>query len=143
MIEQPEALELERLQARVLGRLKRWQESGVRLILVSMRQFSDRLKTQLRRLELENLFDEVVVSMHERSGESKAQMVRRFGDDIPMQRCLWVGNTEVDIEGARALGCRVAAVTCGLRNEAFLFAHSPDLLASSLTRIDLGHFDGP
>jgi phosphoglycolate phosphatase-like HAD superfamily hydrolase len=60
---------------------------------------------------------------------------------LPNQ-CLWIGDTEVDIEAARTFGCQSWAVTCGLRNETYLSTFAPDFLSTDLTTIDLGCCNG-
>ena len=55
----------------------------------------------------------------------------RFG--VPAERCIVVGDTEHDIECARAAGARVVAVATGVRDREFLAARGPDLLMDDLS----------
>jgi phosphoglycolate phosphatase-like HAD superfamily hydrolase len=142
LIEQPEALSLDRLQPGALEKLQEWRDQGLSLILVTLRRYPDRLHEQLRRLKLEPVFDHLAVCEHRAGGLGKAEKVRTISRHISARHCLWIGDTEVDIEGARAFGCRVAAVTCGLRTEVYLASLSPDLLSHDLTGIDLECCDG-
>jgi phosphoglycolate phosphatase len=52
---------------------------------------------------------------------------------VPAERCVVVGDTELDIGCARAAGAKVVAVTTGTRTRADLAAHAPDLLLDDLS----------
>jgi phosphoglycolate phosphatase-like HAD superfamily hydrolase len=51
----------------------------------------------------------------------------------PPSRCVVVGDTELDIDCARAAGAHVVAVATGGRTRAQLAPHAPDLLLDDLT----------
>ena len=53
-------------------------------------------------------------------------------------RALWIGDTEVDVAAARALGCPVWLLTCGLRTGPYLASLAPEFLGPDLTQVDLG-----
>jgi phosphoglycolate phosphatase len=142
MIEQPKALSLDRLQPGALEKLRQWHDRGLELVLATMRRYPDRLQEQLRRFKLESVFDHVAVCEHRTGGLGKAEMVRKITRDVPASDCLWIGDTEVDIQAARAFGCPVSAVICGMRTEAYLASLSPDSLAPDLIGIDLEYFYG-
>lgn len=136
LIEQPDLLMLDRLQNGVTEKLKRWREQGIRLILATMRRYPERLRNQLVHFGLDTYFDHVVVCGH-LDGVGKAQELKRRFPNMPVKGCLWVGDTEADIEAARAFGCLVWAVTCGLRAKSYLSSLSPDFLSPDLVGIDL------
>ena len=56
---------------------------------------------------------------------------RRFG--IPPERCVVIGDTEHDIECARAAGARVVAVATGSRGRQELESFGPDLMLEDLS----------
>lgn len=60
-----------------------------------------------------------------------AEVEHRWG--VPAERCVIVGDTELDIACARAAGAKVVAVTTGTRSRAELAAHRPDLLLDDLS----------
>lgn len=60
-----------------------------------------------------------------------AEAGARWG--VPPERCVVVGDTELDIGCARAAGARVVAVTTGTRTRADLTALEPDLLLDDLS----------
>lgn len=51
---------------------------------------------------------------------------------VPAERCVIVGDTELDIGCARAAGAKVVAVATGTRSRADLAARDPDLLLDDL-----------
>jgi phosphoglycolate phosphatase-like HAD superfamily hydrolase len=62
--------------------------------------------------------------------ELAARVLREHG--LPPARCVVVGDTEHDIECARAAGMKVIAVASGFRSLEQLAPHRPDLLLGSL-----------
>ena len=52
---------------------------------------------------------------------------------VPAERCIVVGDTELDIACARAAGAKVVAVSTGTRARADLAAREPDLLLDDLS----------
>jgi phosphoglycolate phosphatase len=60
-----------------------------------------------------------------------ARAGERYG--VPPARCVVVGDTELDIECARAAGAHVVAVATGVRDRALLASRAPDLLLDDLT----------
>jgi phosphoglycolate phosphatase-like HAD superfamily hydrolase len=55
---------------------------------------------------------------------------------VPASRCVVVGDTELDIECARAAGALAVAVATGGRPRALLAQHAPDLLLDDLRDTD-------
>jgi phosphoglycolate phosphatase len=136
-IEQPDLLALDRLQPGVTEKLREWRDQGVQLVLATMRRYPERLDEQLARLGLGAFLDHVVVCEHWLGGAGKAQQVKDTVADLYPEHCLWIGDTEFDVEAARALGCPVCAVTGGERTESYLASLSPDFLSQDLKSIDL------
>ncbi len=135
LIETPPYLALDRPQDGAWQKLDDWKRQGIRLLLATQRHDRETLFAQLAALGLDTFFPHVAVCDHAEGGAGKAHRVREFlGEDA---RRLWVGDTEVDVDAARMLGCPVWAVACGLRTEAFLQALAPDFLSWSLNEIDL------
>jgi phosphoglycolate phosphatase-like HAD superfamily hydrolase len=135
-IESPAMLALDRVQPGAPETLRRWKTSGYRLVLATLRAHPDWLRSQLAATGLDRLLDDVVVSRHDDGGEGKARKVREAVPDLVPGNALWVGDTEADVSAARALGCPVWAVTCGLRTEEFLRSLVPDFLSDDITQVD-------
>lgn len=136
-IELPELLALDRLQPGVSAKLRGWQESGIRLILATMRRYPERLEGQLVSLRIRAYFEHVVACEHSSGGVGKARKVHETVGGLDPERCLWVGDTEADVEAARAFGCPVWAVAEGLRTWSYLASLSPDFLGPDLRSINL------
>jgi len=92
---------------------------------------------QLSERGVDAYLDYVLPCAHARGGAGKAEYVREAVPGLTASETIWIGDTEVDIEAARALGCRVCAVTCGLRTEAYLSSLSPDYIVQSLAEVKL------
>ena len=137
-IEAPELLALDRVQPGALDVLSRWKDRGIRLVLATLRRYPDRLRNQLAATGLDRLLDVVVVSRHAEGGAGKAREVWEAAPGLNPGRALWIGDTEVDVAAARALGCPVWLLTCGLRTEAYLASLAPEFLGADLTQVDLG-----
>ena len=136
-IEEPEFLELDVVQPGARPALRAWKRQGKRLLLATQRHNPQGLTVQLERLGLARYLDRVLPCEHARGGAGKAEQVRLAAPDLRPEETLWIGDTEVDVEAARALGCRVCAVTCGLRTSSYLQSLQPDCHASGIDQIDL------
>jgi phosphoglycolate phosphatase len=132
-IESPRLLALDRVQPGASRKLEAWKRRGLRAVLATQRRERDALRDQLERLCLTGAFDSVVVC----ETSDKAAAVRRACPELDASTCVWIGDTEVDIDAARALGCPAWVVTCGLRSEAFLAARGPSRVFEDLAAIDL------
>ncbi|MBA2441550.1 MAG: HAD family hydrolase [Rubrobacter sp.] len=138
-IEHPDLLTLDRLQPNAVRRLTEWRAAGLRLVLATIRRYPDRLHEQLARLGLTPLLDHIAVCEHRLGGAGKAREVEHLVPGLRPEECLWIGDTELDVEAARALGCPVWAVTGGERTEAYLASLRPDFLSPDLQSVDLEH----
>ncbi len=138
LIEEPEMLSLDKLQPGVMAKLQKWQESGLRLLLATMRRYPERLYEQLRHLGLDIYFKHIVVCDYRLGGAGKAKNVKDSVTDLVSEDTLWIGDTEADIEAARILGIHVLAITSGLRTEEYLSSLSPDFIYKDLAEVELG-----
>ena len=137
-IEASDLLALDRLQSGVAETLRRWHVvERVRLVLATLRQREAGVLEQLERFGLTGIFDAVVVCPSQPAAAGKSRMVAEALGRTDGDGCLWIGDTEVDVQAARAFGCPVWAVTCGVRDDAFLASLSPDHLSAAISDIDL------
>jgi phosphoglycolate phosphatase len=139
-IEQPDLLRYDCLQLGVKEKLEEWRNSGLHLILATMRRFPKYLEQQLVNFGLNTLLDHVLVCEHQLGGIGKAQQVQKFLPQISPINCLWIGDTEIDVEAARYFGCLIWVVTCGIRTKTYLTSLSPDFTGSDLKHINLKSF---
>lgn len=121
LIETPEALALDKLQEGAVDSLRDWKKRKKDLILVTMRKDRQALEDQLRTLALRPHLDAVLVCDHARGGAGKAAEVRKLYPDILFEEdTLWIGDTEVDWEAAKSLGCNIVLISNGLRSQEYL-----------------------
>jgi phosphoglycolate phosphatase len=142
LIEQPQFLKLDRPQPGIIDKLQQWRNSGIQLILVTLRRYPKRLQAQLVDLGLDTLLDYVLPCDHQLGGNGKVAQVKKVVPLVSPENSIWIGDTEVDVEAARLFRCPIWAVTCGLRTELYLASLSPDFLSSDLVSIDLRCLDG-
>jgi phosphoglycolate phosphatase-like HAD superfamily hydrolase len=104
------------------------------LVLVTLRRRRDRLLWQLRHLGLRDRFHRIVSGPGDASVEAKAPLLRSAGVPIPPGSVL-VGDTEVDVASAKALGLGTVALSCGIRCADALAAWQPDVLVDDLRQV--------
>jgi phosphoglycolate phosphatase-like HAD superfamily hydrolase len=141
-IEDKKYLSFDTLQPGVYQKLADWKASGVKIILVTLRNNALNLYWQLDSLNLTPMFDHIVPVGIGGQYVGKADAARHFISYGCSDRALWIGDTEVDISAARQLGVKVCAVNCGLRTGDYLATCEPDFLFRNITEIDLfaNHF---
>ncbi|HEX7182473.1 MAG TPA: HAD family hydrolase [Thermoanaerobaculia bacterium] len=135
-VETPGYLRLDRpwpWTAAVLEELARFAP----LVLVTLRRHPDRLARQLDDLGLERRFDQIVAGAGDDTPEAKASLLRAGGWDAAAGS-VFVGDTEVDVAGGRALGFHTIALRCGIRSPARLEVCEPDSLLDDLRDVP-GH----
>lgn len=136
-IELREYLRLDRLQPGIIEVLRNWRSHRIPVVLATLRNSKANVDWQMQELQLEEYFQGVVVvdslgQGGEESWKSKAAAVRHHLGPVPMESAVWVGDTEVDMQAAQALGARSCAVLCGLRTEAHLRTFTPDYVFSDV-----------
>jgi phosphoglycolate phosphatase-like HAD superfamily hydrolase len=142
LIEHPNLLALDRLQPNVFHKLEQWRNYGIQLIVITLRSKPENLYHQLTHFGLDTILDQVLTCDHQLGAKGKSSQLKKAIPNLSSQSSLWVGDTEIDIEAARLLGCPIWAVSCGLRTESYLASLSPDFLSSDLTSINLRYLDG-
>ena len=133
-IETMKYLNLDEVQEGAYQKLEEWKNSGRRLILVTMRRNRENLLKQLDNLSLSGFFDSII-SCNPLTETSKTQALMKNSSDINPEKTVWIGDTEVDLKGAREIGCRSILVTNGIRNEEYLRSLHPDTISPSIMHI--------
>jgi len=141
-IETDELLDLDKVQTNAREKLIAWKDENISLFLATMRKNETALINQLEKLKLRELFDEIIVCQHDKGSKGKALRVKNKLSERGSNVLLWVGDTEADVKAARILGCRVWALSSGLRNADFLKSLSPDFLSAFLYEINLEQLGG-
>lgn len=97
------------------------------LYIITMRHYRGRLLTQFKQLGLHQYFpDNRVITT-----QNKTQTIAT----IHPKPLVVIGDTEVDIEAAKANNISNIAVTWGIRNKQFLKAQKPDILLADPTKL--------
>jgi phosphoglycolate phosphatase-like HAD superfamily hydrolase len=104
--------------------------SGFRVAIATRRRNHPRTRLQVKRLAIPN---DVLVT----ASDSKAAAVAAVVPSLP---AAWIGDTEEDIDAARALGVLAVAVTSGIRSRSVLLRCKPDVMVASLHDVRLPHF---
>jgi phosphoglycolate phosphatase len=135
-IEQPSLLVLDEVIPGSVDTLGRWRAAGSVLALVTLRQSEAGLMSQLRRTGLADRLDLVVrCDPTGRAAGKAADLAAALAARGWSMPSLWVGDTEVDIEAARAIGATAWAVTSGIRNREQLSNAGPDLVAADVASL--------
>jgi phosphoglycolate phosphatase len=131
-IETRHYLQLDCLQPSVIEILSMLQQTGIRLLLATLRNNESNLLWQLNRLKLTNFFSDIIVVGSLNGNNNKADEVSKFLHNQDCNDVLWIGDTEVDIYSARQLNIKIAALSCGLRTETYLSTLQPNFLCDNL-----------
>lgn len=136
-IEDDDHLELDSLQEGIKQTLRDWRRASRRVVIATLRQHASRARHQVRRLGIAEYCDGVLVSSY---GDGSAGKAAAVHDVLPHvdQETLWIGDTEVDVNAARTLGCRAIAVACGIRDTTRLRAAKPDAIIGGVADLVLG-----
>ena len=110
------------------------------LVLVTLRKQRGPLIDQLRELAMTKFFTAIYTWDSAREAHSKPDIIRLFAPAYPRTAAV-VGDSEADVEAARALGLRSICVENGLRHRRFLQRLGPDEIIPSIAQLPeaLGH----
>jgi phosphoglycolate phosphatase len=139
-IEERRYLEFDQLRLGARERFEEWKGLGIKIVLTTLRNNRENLVWQLDSLKLTAYFTNIVALGTEAGANDKGDAIIEFlGPD--KNESLWIGDTEVDVAASRHLGCRVCAVSCGLRTPEFLAALSPDYLVADISAINIDQIE--
>lgn len=135
LIEQKNYLALDIVQEGVVEKLLSWKSAGISIFLVTLRNNNSNLFWQLESNNLLPFFDKVLAVGTEAGSKGKESAASSVLAE-KMVSALWIGDTEVDVVAARALGIKVCAVSCGLRTSEYLSTLKPDFLLPDIKSIN-------
>ena len=135
-IEQREYLKLDLLQPGAFEKLQEWRAVGLKMILVTMRNDRDTLLWQLDMLKISSMFDAIMAVGSACGSAGKAGAARSLIGQADIGSVLWIGDTEVDLESARALGVASCLLGNGLRIPDYLAELHPDYLLPDIRSVD-------
>lgn len=141
IVNHPSLLRWDRLQPTANSALAYFRSSKVRLVLVTLRhprQVQDFLRSQ----NLEGFVDQIygIPDIKAAHANRVAQKCELLGEAIAQQQALgylthrsWmIGDTEADILAGQSHGLATAALSCGIRSEAYLGQLNPSSMFDSL-----------
>lgn len=117
----------------VVSKLK---AAGLRLIVCTNKP-DTAAKGMIRALFPENSFDIVRGALDRKPKKPDPTVPNEIIDSlgISADECVWIGDSNVDIESAKNLGCRSIAVTWGFRPVENLLSAGPDIVINEPTDI--------
>lgn len=134
LIEARGFLRFDRLQPEVpeiLEMLDRHRE----LALVTLRANCENLAWELKRFRLLEIFSSVLCAGEEGgTAQTKVDLVRAVYPRVGPNDVL-VGDTEVDIQAARMLGCQACVVLSGIRRRELLIEQQPDAILDDIRQL--------
>lgn len=131
-IEMKKYLLLDYLHEKVLDVLSGWKQNEKSLIIATRRNNAKNLDWQLKKLGVLKFVDQVIIAQGMQKDICKSVTVKNEIKNLNPGRTIWIGDTEEDIQGARALGIQSCALSGGLRDKKFLLKFKPNYLKSDL-----------
>ena len=124
------------LQPGVRELLSRLQKAGKKQILISARR-EESLKKDAQRFGLGNFFDQII-GLDDDLARGKEHLVKDFftHSGIEPQKALFIGDTEHDLDIAKALGAHYFMVSNGHNSAWRLMARTPFVYANLLSLAD-------
>ena len=131
IIEKKHYLIFDSLQKNVLEVLYQWKKLQLKFVIVTLRKNSINLQWQLKKLKIFELFDQIITT----SGSNELQKVDLIKKpfQIDVNKTLWFGDTEADIQASQALNIKICALSSGIRNENFLKKFYPTYLEKNIS----------
>jgi len=134
-IEAESYLSLDRLQPGVREILAAWKDQGIRMVLATMRNNPEGVRSQLDRFGISSLLDDVLTIPSQLGAQGKARAVEAALGPRHGNQVVWIGDTEFDFDASRQIGAKACLLACGLRSRQYLHSLDPDVLED-----DLGSF---
>lgn len=127
-VETPEYLSYERLQD--IGGFRRLSDhkGADKIFLLTLRKNSDLALEQIDALGIKKYFDKIIIANTSKI-EAVAPHISRSEQNV------FIGDTELDVETAKAVGGISVAVYSGFRDKKFLSRYRPDYLIPDLNQI--------
>lgn len=131
LIEQPRFLNLDH-KFEGAGDIIEKLKNNCNIVLVTLRHNRRNLYWQLRQLNLDKIFDEILSGCNTGS-DAKVIKERLIKNSLfKFATKYMVGDTEVDIQSGRAAGCITIAVCSGIRKCGYLKKSFPDYLINNI-----------
>lgn len=116
----------------VVDLIKKLKESGVSMVILS----SDPPETifpEMKKFGLENIFDEAVVKIHDKSDGIEGLIER---NNFKKEETVFIGDSNHEVEVGKKAGIKTIAVTWGFSTEKNLKATNPDYLVHNIKELE-------
>lgn len=108
------------------------KESGVRLYIVTARQFKDKVLEQIGRFGWNNIFVDILVTEQKLT---KVELIQSVLNKSELA-CI-IGDTGKDIQVGKYLAIKTVAVLSGFLNKKSLLPYNPDLIVDSIVKLNI------
>jgi len=112
--------------------IKRLKSKGVSMVILSSDP-PETLFPEMEQFGLENIFDEAVVKIHDKSEEIEGLIMR---NNFKKEETVFIGDSNHEIEVGKQAGIKTVAVTWGFGTEEKLKAKGPDYLVHNIKELE-------
>jgi len=116
----------------IVGLIKKLKEKGISMAVLSS-DLSDTIFPEIRNFGLENIFCDVSVDVHDKTGEI-CNLLKRNNFDT--DETVFVGDTNLEIEAGKYAGIKTIAVTWGFYSEHRLKTLNPDFIVHNIKELE-------
>jgi len=129
LIESEEYLKYDKIIDGVIGVIKKLKEKN-KIVLTTRRCKKDTLFKQLKRLNLLNVFDAVLIP----EGKTKENLILE-DSSFDKEDSIIIGDTEEDVIAGKKLGIKTIAVLSGIRCKKYLKNYNPDVIIKDISNL--------
>lgn len=101
-----------------------------KITLITLRKNREGALNQIKLLEIDKYVDEVVICSADKASEIKPRLTKNLKDNI------MVGDTEADIDAAKALGIKSVGLLSGFRNRRLMEQFKPDYICANIEELN-------
>ena len=141
IVNNPELLQLDKMQSGVNWALALLHSQGIELVLVTLR-CEEQVKEILNNYGLKRLFSGIYGTQnchiaYQNNAQAKTELLREAIANHGQRSTCMIGDTEADIIAAQNTGIPAIALSCGIRSVLYLQKFKPDCIYSDL--LSLAH----
>jgi len=112
--------------------IRNLKNQGRKMVVLSS-DLPDTVLSEIKGYDLENIFNEVVVNIHDKK-EEIINLIER--NNFNVEETVFVGDTNLEIEAGKLAGIQTIAVTWGFYAEDRLKALNPDYIVHSVEELE-------
>jgi HAD superfamily hydrolase (TIGR01509 family) len=116
----------------IIELIKKLKQEGFFMVVLSS-DSPETLFPEMKRFDLENIFSEVVVKIHDKS-EVVQELIKR--NNFKPEETVFIGDSNHEIEAGKEAGTKTIAVTWGFCTEEKLKSNKPDFLVHNIKELE-------